>query len=105
MRIITNNQARFTIDGGRFTAEERKEFDYLDWTAIDAGEGSATFFRYKGSLHDLGEFSSDYGMVKNFGLPMHLHKWDGYRSDSFFSALVVRMVDGFESVVVGLVLS
>lgn len=104
VKVVTNNVPRFVIDAYELTVKERAEFDYLDWPKIDAGEDSASFFRYRGQLYDLGEFSADYGITKGSGLPDHLSKWDGYMSESFFSALVVRYVDS-ESVVVGLVLS
>jgi hypothetical protein len=105
VKVITNNVPRDVIEAHELTPAERAEFDYLDWPAIDDGRGSASFFRYKGELHDLGEFSQDYGITKGVGLPEHLSKWDGYRSDSMFSALVVRYVDDGERVIVGLALS
>ena len=105
MVIITNGAPRDVIDGHELSADERAEFDYLDWPAIDRGEDSASFFRYKGELHDLGEFSTDYGITRGAGLPAHLRDWDSYRSDSFFSALVVRFVDRGERVIVGRVMS
>lgn len=105
MKITTNNVPRPLIDAYELTAAERLEFDYLDWTAIDHGLDSATFFRYKGELHDLGEFSTDYGITHGSGLPSTLTDWDGYRSDSAFSALVVRLTEDNESIVVGWMLS
>jgi hypothetical protein len=105
MRVITNHVPRDVIDAYELSAAERAEFDYLTWDAIDAGEDSASFFRYRGDLHDLGEFTADTGLLKGSGLPTSLTNWDGYRSDSFYSALVVRYVNDFEQVVVGLVLS
>lgn len=105
MRVITNNVPRDLIDAYELGEAERQEFDYLDWEAIDRGEDSAQFFRYKGDLHDLGEFTANWGMTRGSGLPDSLSKWDGYRSDSFFSALVVRYVEDCERVIVGLVLT
>jgi hypothetical protein len=105
LKVITNNVPRDIVDAWELSAGERAEFDYLDWPAIDDGRDSASFFRYKGALHDLGEFTADYGILKGSGLPAHLSEWDGYRSDSFYSALVVRYVDQYERVIVGLVLS
>lgn len=105
VKVVTNNVPRDIIDAYELTAEERKQFDYLDWGAIDEGRDSASFFRYKGQLHDLGEFTRDYGITKGSGLPEHLSKWDGYRSDSAFSAVVVRYVNDNEQVVAGRVLS
>lgn len=111
IRVVTNNVPRPVIEAYELTPEERKEFDYLDWTKIEAGEDSASFFRYKGQLYDLGEFMRDYGITKGAGLPPHLANWDGYASDSFFSATVVRYVHGdpnyedYGYVVVGTVIS
>jgi hypothetical protein len=105
VKIITNNVPRDTIDASELTPAERAEFDYLDWPSIEEGTDSASFVRYKGDLHDLGEFTADYGITRGAGLPVHLASWSAYRSDSFFSALVIRYVDDFERVVVGLVLS
>ena len=105
MEIITNNVPRPVIDAWELTPAERAEFDYLDWDAIEAGSDSASFFRYRGQLYDLGEFSADYGITKGAGLPAHLSKWDGYQSDTFFSATVVRYVEDNDYVVVGRVYS
>lgn len=105
VRVVTNNVPRDVIDAYQLTLTERTEFDYINWAGIDAGTDSASFFRYRGTVYDLGEFSADYGITRGAGLPEHLSHWDGYRSDSFFSAIVVRYVDDCERVIVGLVLS
>jgi hypothetical protein len=100
VKVITNNIPRDVIDAYELTVKEREDFDYLNWQAIDAGEDSASFFRYRGHLYDLNEFT-------RWDATPHdaLRVWDGYRSDSFFSALVVRYVENCERVIVGLVLS
>ena len=100
LRIITNHVPRDVIEAYELTTDERDQFDYLDWPAIDRGHDSATFFRYRGELHDLDEFMSVSGAELS-----ELAGWDGVRPDSFFSALVVRYVDEYERVVVGLALS
>lgn len=98
MRVITNNVPRLLIDAYDLTPTERAEFDYLNWDAIDAGEDSATFFRYKGQLYDLGAFMA--------ATSQPLSAWNGYQSDTFFSATVVRYVpDDRDYVVVGRVYS
>jgi len=100
MTITTNNVPRDVIEAHELTADEREQFDYLDWPAIDDGCGSASFFRYKGELYDLSEFERwDNPMSPTRG------NWDGFRSDSYFSGLVVRYVDDCERVVVGQVMS
>lgn len=96
LTIVTNNVPRDVVDAWELTADERAEFDYLDWDAIEAGEDSASFVRYKGELVDLGEFV----VWDNPASPTR-DNWDGIRSDSFFSGLLVRYVEDFERVIVG----
>jgi hypothetical protein len=83
LHITTNNVPRLIIDDYELTTAERSEFDYLHWDAIDAGEDSASFVRYKGRLYDLGEFmrSTD----------PELNEWDGYSLDTFFSGMLIRI--------------
>lgn len=103
VRITTNNVPRPVIDAYELSPDERAEFDYLDWDAIEKGEDSASFFRYKGRLYDLGEFM----IVRETQMAREddtLRGWDGYSADSFFSGLLVRYPreDHYgESVVVG----
>ena len=105
-KVTSNNVPREVIDAAYLTPKERAEFDYLDWPAIDAGTDSASFFRYRGQLYDLGEFMADYGMLKGSGLPAHLRDWDGFLAESAFSAIVVRYEgDSGDYVVVGHVYS
>lgn len=95
MKIITNNQPRYTLDSFELTKDERKEFDYLDWEAIDKGDASAALFRYKGNLYDLGEFSlveSDNKEMKG---------WHGYSASSYFSGIVVKYDYNQDSIIVG----
>lgn len=100
IRIITNNVPRPVIYGYELSQAERDEFDYIDWAAVDAGETSPEFVRYRGDLHDLGEFSTTSELRLD-----EMQAWHGYKSDSFFSGLVVRYSDDFEYVTVGLYLS
>lgn len=96
MRVKTNNVPRDVVDAWELTADERAQFDYLDWPAIEAGSDSASFIRFRGELHDLGEFQ----VWDNPASPTR-ERWDGYRSDSFFSGLVVRYCEDHERVIVG----
>lgn len=83
MKITTNNVPRWLIQESELTPEERKEFDYIDWEYVDAGQSSANFFRYKGQLCDLGEFMKcDHA----FGM----EGWDGYFGETAWSGLLVR---------------
>jgi hypothetical protein len=102
--ITTNNAPRLVIDGYQLTVEERAEFDYIDWTGVD-GTDSATFFRFRGDLYDLGEFSTTWGLSNDAGLPDHLAGWHGYMSTSAFSAILVRYCENTDYIVVGTALS
>ena len=100
MKIITNNVPRYTIDAVELAPAERERFDYLDWDKIDAGRDSATFFRYRGELYDLGEF-----MRVEPGGELQAAGWHACRADSAFSGVVVKLADDGEEVIVGLALS
>lgn len=95
--VHTNHVPRDVIDAMQLTEAERAQFDYLNWQDMEEGNASASFFRYRGELYDLGGFE----VWDNPTSPTREH-WDSYRSDSFFSGLVVRYVNNFERVVVGL---
>ena len=55
-KIITNNVPRDVIDASELTLKEQARFDYLDWPALERGEDSASFIRYRGEIYDLSEF-------------------------------------------------
>lgn len=98
IRIKTNNVPRFILDASELTLAEQKDFDYLDWPALEAGTDSASFLRYKGQVYDLSEFNTTRGLPEFNPLTA----WDGYLSDSFFSGIVIRYADSdCESVIVG----
>jgi hypothetical protein len=93
MKIITNNQARDVLYAWQLTDKERSEFDYHD--DIDSPDCCATFVRYKGQVYDLGEFVNCTQSVNGFS------DWHGIRSDTFFSGVLVKYTNDFESVIVG----
>jgi hypothetical protein len=97
LTIITNNVPRHIVDAYELDADERAEFDYIDWSGVDDGSASATFVRYRGELLDLGEFTR----WDNPASPTRGTRWDGMHSDSFFSGTLVRYCDDHESVVIG----
>ena len=94
--IITNHVPRDGIDAWELSREERAEFDYINWSAIDEGSDSASFVRFKGELYDLGEFE----VWRNPSSPI-VGNWHAMRSDTFFSGLLVRYCDDHERVVIG----
>lgn len=100
------------------TLEELAEFDYLldNAEGLDAeglqcawADSGAMFFRYRGDLYDLGEFVRIVRPGSNDNPFCHrdhngtLAAWDGIRTDSYFSAIVVKYIgDDCELLRVGL---
>lgn len=87
MTIVTNNVPRDILDSWDLTPKEREQFDYLDWDKLDKGEDSASFFRYKGELYDLGWFMRFTSAAPEYD------KWDGHYGTSYFSAILVKLTD------------
>ena len=105
MTIRTNGVARDIVEAYELNAQERSDFDYLDWEAIENGNDSRSFVRYRGQLIDLGDvmrcpqptIDAPAGTVWD----TLSREWDGYESDSFFSGLLFKYVDNCERVIVG----
>lgn len=87
MKIVCNNVPRNLIYGFELSEKERAEFDYIEREEFETHE----FFRYKGSIYDMGEFARIDGAIA----PQRKgwEKFDGYASDSFFSGVLVKYVD------------
>jgi hypothetical protein len=98
-KIVKREQSD-VVDACELTEDERAEFDYLDWAAIDAGTDSASFFRRGGELYDLGEFilTEESGELRRLG-------YHGLRPDSFFSGIAVHLDPDGESVISALVMT
>ncbi len=93
--VICNNAPRDIIDAWELTERERADFDYLPWDKIEVGEDSASFFRYKGEVYDLGNYERSSDPTSP------LAAWDGLYSQTFFSGVLVRYVNNFDQIVVG----
>ena len=87
LQIVTNNVPRQMLSGYELTDSEKEDFDYID--DIDC----ADFVRFKGRLYDVNDF-----MVCRS--PEHLPGWDGYHGDSYFSGVLIRLVDS-DAVIMG----
>ena len=101
VRVTCNRVPRLIIDDYQLTPAERKDFDYLDWTAIDGGTESASFVRYKGTLYDLGEVQVAPHVLKAKG-------FDGYVPLAYYFGVCFmyfdtdgREIDGGDRVIVG----
>jgi hypothetical protein len=96
IKVYTNNRPREIIEGYELNKDQRKEFDYIDWSKVENGEETPQFFKYKGELYDLGEFSTTSELHDS-----KLTKWDGIQSDTFFSGILIKYTPDFEHVIVG----
>lgn len=90
MKIITNNQVRDIIYGYQLTEDERKEFDYIDWKAVEGGSDVAEFVRYKGELYDLRDLET-----------CTIEGWDGMVTETCFSGVLFRFHEDIDVVIVG----
>lgn len=99
LTIISNEVPRDIIDAWELTPLEREGFEYLDWEALEDGRDSASFFRYKGELYDLGDIPAHE--PSRAPQPDPFVGWHGVLSDSFFSGILVRYCDDHERVIVG----
>lgn len=93
LTVKTNNQPRDVLRWYDLTAKERAEFDYID---TEQKQDEAEFMRYLGSCHDLHDMERGLGMSE---MPAQFKGWDNYKSDSFFSGILIRWVDEGERVI------
>ncbi len=92
--IKSNHIPRPVLRWHDLTENERAEFDYLD---TDEKREFAQFGRYKGWVYDL----TDMNRQGSIEIPKAFRGWSDYLSDSYFSGIVIRYTDDFESVIFG----
>ena len=100
MKIITNNHYRPVLYWHELTTKEQEELK----DSYDSVEESS-FFRFKDWCYDLNDFLRVNDSLNGKGTDHELYGWDGYKNDSFFSAVLVKLDDSGDSVKVGLALS
>lgn len=100
--VVTNNHRLPVLHAADLTTDEREEFPYIDWGAVERGERDVDFVRYLGALYDLGDTD---GVLPDVFRALG---WDDWVTDSFFSGVLFRyfdtdghLLDGGDSVVVG----
>jgi hypothetical protein len=100
MKIITNNHYRPVLYWHELTTEEQEELK----DSYDTIEESS-FFRFKDWCYDLNDFLRVNDSLNGKGTDHELYGWDGYKNESFFSSVLVKLDDSGDSVKVGLALS
>ncbi len=92
LTVRTNGKPRPLLGGPDLTDKELEKFNYL----TEDEQACWRFVRYRGQVYDLHEFSASNRKATG----TELKKWDGFKSDSFFSGVVVRYKDD-DTVVMG----
>ena len=95
LNVVTNNQPRKLMGLFEFNSKDQVKIrEKFDW--MDEVEDTYSFFKYKGEIMHLSEF-----LNLNSSCPGELRNWHGYSSDTYFSGVIVRLVNDNEEVVVG----
>ena len=103
MQIITNWQPRDLLCLANMPEKARSDFDYV------GDEFSSRFFHYRGAwydAHDAQGIEPDSGQAHPMGWAMRVHPgsplalFDCIASDTYFSGVLWRFVDGGERVTV-----
>lgn len=87
LKIITNNQPRDILRRLELPAKYRKEFEHLSEDEFN----EESFFIYKGEAYSIGDFTHTDSFPN----------WHGLLGDSYFSGILIRIIDGGEAVIVG----
>lgn len=82
-KVFGNNHLVPITYGFELSEKEKKEFNYLEEEELE----SASFFRYKGNVYNLGEFGR---VEKNHPF---FKIFDGFTADTFFSGIAIKIVD------------
>lgn len=86
MQIISNNSARPLLSKCELPADVQADFDW----ASDC----EAFFQYKGAWYALSDFTRTTDSLFTLG-------WEGSLGDTYFSGVLIRLVDDCDSVIVG----
>jgi hypothetical protein len=98
LQIITNRQPRDVLHWWELSATEQAEFEYID---TENKQSEADFVRYRGEVYDLKEFERAPKGPASSPEGADLSAWDGIRSDTYFSGVLIRYCQDYERVIVG----
>lgn len=89
MKIVTNNQLRPLLSWYDLTEKERQDFD---WPGSEEEQWSTVFFRYKGQVYCLDEFTRTSTEL--------FADWDGHSATSAFSGVLIKYIHGLDDEIV-----
>ncbi len=102
--IITNNHWNNFLYGYELPEKVKNDFDWID---IDEIEGHS-FIKYRNCYYSLSDFMSFHNTVHYGQAPVKGdfgYGWDGYKGDSFFSGVIIKVSDCGDMYKIGTYLS
>lgn len=82
-------------------SEEERETLRQDYRWMDEEEFDyADFFKFRGNTYSTSDFMAVNNSFHNPHPPAWQSQWDGYLTDTFFSAILIKIVDDGERVIV-----
>jgi hypothetical protein len=95
-KIINTERGDIKIYG---TNEEIETYYSVpEWNEDDEEPEEETCFDYRGNTHFLSEFSDIHNKVWQPNPPEWMKEFNGYKSDSFFSGLLIKCYDDYVKV-------
>jgi hypothetical protein len=101
--VTTNGHSKWLVPLDSLPAKAQEDFDYIE----DDERFSERLFRYRGYWYDAHEFvrikprSQAVGWEHGADEDSELLAWDGIQTDSFYSAIVVRLLGDGDRIVAG----
>jgi len=95
MRIITDNKWKNFLYGDEVPKKVLDDYDWLDGEAKQDG-----WIKYKGEYYHISDF------IYTVRIPEpKLKSWDAYKSDSYFSGIVIKLSPDIQQYKIGLYLT
>lgn len=98
MPVETTGEPVTLLEASEIEEEDRDDFAYMDWDALDAGRDSATFFQYKGRMYDYATLEDNDAQS---GITGGGYIWDKFMPDSYYSGIVVHETPIDGEIIVG----
>lgn len=95
-KVITNNHEReikyiWSMSDSE-VKQVKKEFDWIDDSSTVSWDEEG-FIYYRDNWYCLSDFMSLHNKIYCPNPPEFMRGWDGYLSDSFFSGVLIKLLD------------
>lgn len=93
-KVVTQKNGTIKIYNG-----EEAEIYYArpEWNDSEE-DGEELAFKYKNNEYFLSEFINIHNKIHNPNPPEWMKEFDGYLSDSFFSGVLIKLINGSDAV-------